>query len=65
MSSRASVGPIRENVHLTERRTIRWLRPARGRPLFDGLAPEHIELERTRTLEGVGAVTHLHYRVVR
>jgi dihydrofolate reductase len=36
-----------------------------GRRLFDNLAPEHIELERTRTLEGEGGVTHLHYRVVR
>jgi dihydrofolate reductase len=35
-----------------------------GRRLFDGLGPEHIELERTRVLEGDG-VTHLHYRVVR
>ena len=36
-----------------------------GRPLFDNLAPEHIELERTRILEGEGGVTHLHYRVQR
>ncbi len=35
-----------------------------GRRLFDDLDPEHIELERTRVLEGDGA-THLHYRVVR
>jgi dihydrofolate reductase len=35
-----------------------------GRRLFDNLAPEHIELERTRILEGPG-VTHLHYRVKR
>ena len=35
-----------------------------GRRLFDNLAPEHIELERTRILEGDG-VTHLHYRVLR
>jgi dihydrofolate reductase len=35
-----------------------------GRRLFDNLAPEHIELERTRVLEGNG-VTHLHYRVRR
>ena len=35
-----------------------------GRRLFEGLAPEHIELERTRVLEGDG-VTHLHYRVRR
>src|SRR3954465_2147817 len=35
-----------------------------GRRLFDNLAPEHIELERTRILEGDG-VTHLHYRVER
>jgi dihydrofolate reductase len=34
-----------------------------GRRLFDNLAPEHIELERTRILEGDG-VTHLHYRVL-
>jgi dihydrofolate reductase len=35
-----------------------------GRRLFDNLSPEHIELERTRVLEGDG-VTHLHYRVLR
>jgi dihydrofolate reductase len=33
-----------------------------GRRLFDNLGPEHIELERTRVLEGDG-VTHMHYRV--
>ncbi|WP_067814197.1 dihydrofolate reductase family protein [Nocardia inohanensis] len=41
------------------------LRPVllgRGRPLFDGLAPEHIELELVRTLEDPG-VLHLRYRV--
>jgi dihydrofolate reductase len=36
-----------------------------GRRLFDGLAAEQIELERTRVLEGEGGVTHLHYRVRR
>jgi dihydrofolate reductase len=36
-----------------------------GRRLFEGLAPEQIELERTRILEGEGGVTHMHYRVVR
>jgi hypothetical protein len=36
-----------------------------GRRLFDGLASEHIELERTRILEGEGGVTHMHYRVRR
>jgi dihydrofolate reductase len=35
-----------------------------GRRLFDNLGPEHIELERTRVLEGDG-VTHMHYRVKR
>jgi dihydrofolate reductase len=34
-----------------------------GRRLFDNLDPEHIELERTRILEGDAGVTHLHYRV--
>jgi dihydrofolate reductase len=34
-----------------------------GRRLFDNLAPEQIELERTRILEGEAGVTHLHYRV--
>jgi dihydrofolate reductase len=34
-----------------------------GRRLFDNLAPEHIELERTRTLDGESGVTHVHYRV--
>ncbi len=35
-----------------------------GRRLFDNLAPEQIELERTRVLEGDG-VTHMRYRVKR
>ena len=35
-----------------------------GRRLFENLSPEHIELERTRVLEGDG-VTHIHYRVLR
>jgi dihydrofolate reductase len=34
-----------------------------GRRLFDNLAAEQIELERTRVLEGDG-VTHIHYRVL-
>jgi dihydrofolate reductase len=36
-----------------------------GRRLFDNLRPEHIELERTRILEGEAGVTHMHYRVRR
>jgi len=36
-----------------------------GRRLFEGLAPEQIELERTRILQGEGGVTHMHYRVQR
>ena len=36
-----------------------------GNHLFDGLAAEQIELERTRVLEGDGGVTHMHYRVRR
>jgi dihydrofolate reductase len=36
-----------------------------GRRLFDNLSPEHIELERTRILDGEAGVTHLHYRVRR
>ena len=36
-----------------------------GRSLFEGLAAEQIELERTRILEGEGGVTHMHYRVRR
>jgi dihydrofolate reductase len=36
-----------------------------GRRLFDGLAAEQIELERTRILEGENGVTHMHYRVQR
>ncbi len=36
-----------------------------GRRLFDNLPPEHIELERTRILEGEAGVTHMHYRVAR
>jgi dihydrofolate reductase len=34
-----------------------------GRRLFEGLGPEHIELERTRVLEGESGITHLRYRV--
>ena len=36
-----------------------------GRRLFDNLAAQHVELERTRVLEGDAGVTHLHYRVKR
>ena len=36
-----------------------------GRRLFEHLGPEHIELERTRVLEGEDGVTHMHYRVRR
>ena len=36
-----------------------------GRRLFEGLPPEQIELERIRTLEGEGGITHMHYRVRR
>jgi dihydrofolate reductase len=36
-----------------------------GRRLFDNRAPEHIELQRTRILEGEDGVTHMHYRVQR
>jgi dihydrofolate reductase len=36
-----------------------------GRRLFDNLDSGHIELERTRTLEGENGVTHMHYRVQR
>ena len=36
-----------------------------GRRLFEGLAADQIELERTRTLQGEDGVTHMHYRVQR
>jgi dihydrofolate reductase len=36
-----------------------------GRHLFEGLAAEQIELERTRILEGEDGLTHMHYRVQR
>jgi dihydrofolate reductase len=36
-----------------------------GRRLFEGLAAEQIELERTMMLEGENGVTHLRYRVRR
>ena len=36
-----------------------------GRRLFDDRDPEHIELERTRILEGEAGVTHMHYQVKR
>jgi dihydrofolate reductase len=36
-----------------------------GRRLFEGLAPEQIELQRIRILEGEDGVTHMHYRVRR
>src|SRR5690606_940178 len=35
-----------------------------GTKLFGDRGPEHVELERTRVLEGAG-VTHLHFRVKR
>jgi dihydrofolate reductase len=37
----------------------------RGRRLFEGLAAEQFELERTRILDGERGVTHMHYRVQR
>jgi dihydrofolate reductase len=36
-----------------------------GRRLFEDLAAQQIELERTRILEGENGVTHMHYRVRR
>jgi dihydrofolate reductase len=36
-----------------------------GLRLFDERDPGHIELERTRILEGEAGVTHVHYRVKR
>ena len=36
-----------------------------GRPMFEGLPAEQIELERTRVLAGEDGVTHMHYRVRR
>jgi dihydrofolate reductase len=36
-----------------------------GLHLFDERGPEHIELARTRILEGEAGVTHMHYRVQR
>ena len=36
-----------------------------GRRLFDERGPDHIELERTRVIEGEAGVTHVHYRVQR
>jgi dihydrofolate reductase len=36
-----------------------------GRRLFEGLAAEQVELERTRVLEGEDGVTHMRYRVRR
>jgi dihydrofolate reductase len=36
-----------------------------GRRLFDNLGSEHIELQRTRIIEGEDGVTHMHYRVQR
>jgi dihydrofolate reductase len=36
-----------------------------GTRMFEHLGPEHIELERTRVLEGEGGVTHIRYRVRR
>jgi hypothetical protein len=32
---------------------------------IEHLSPEHIELERTRVIEGASGVTHMHYRVQR
>lgn len=35
-----------------------------GRRLFEYLGAEHIELERTRIIEGESGITHLRYRVL-
>jgi dihydrofolate reductase len=37
---------------------------AGGTRLFDGIPPEHVELERVRVLEGNDGMVHLHYRVL-
>jgi dihydrofolate reductase len=34
-----------------------------GRRLFEGVAAQQIELQRTRILDGEAGVTHMHYRV--
>jgi hypothetical protein len=49
--------------HGARREPERRLR--QGCRLFERLGPEHIELERTRILEGEDGVTHMHYRVQR
>jgi dihydrofolate reductase len=36
-----------------------------GRRMFENLEPEHIELQRTRIIEGEDGVTHMHYRTAR
>jgi dihydrofolate reductase len=36
-----------------------------GRRLFEHLAPDHVELLRTRILAGEDGVTHMHYQVQR
>jgi dihydrofolate reductase len=36
-----------------------------GRRLFDNLETGHIELQRTRILDGEDGVTHMHYRIKR
>ena len=36
-----------------------------GRRLFEGLAAEQVEVQRTRILEGEAGVTHMHYHVQR
>ncbi len=36
-----------------------------GRRMFDNLGPAHINLQRTRIIEGEDGVTHTHYRVAR
>jgi dihydrofolate reductase len=52
------VGKVDElKIHLVPVLLGGGLRP------FDHLGPEHIELERTRILEGEGGVTHMHYLV--
>ena len=59
---------IRAGESHSQRKPPKWTpcagapRLAKGAQLFGNLSPEHIELERTRVLEGDG-VTHMHYRV--
>jgi hypothetical protein len=61
--ARRADGTVRETVGLTAEHGAKL---GKGRAIaYDGVDPEHNELERVRVLEGEHGVMHLRYRVRR